>query len=394
MHYIAEDLAGNDVQGTLNLTVAVDINAPTSVTPNFAQSIVAGTNAALLWTASQDAHSGVNQYMVNFTNLDLNGTTSQLGLGQPGHQQSAGRQLFRLCHCRGPCRPVANLRARRKTLLLTFQHPPFSRPSTTGWTNGQNSVKLTWDVEDNGGSSSVRYRLNNGTLSTPQGSDGTANFTSLVDGWYTLQVIATDGAGNQIVATHSFGIDTQKPAVSFSSPLGSSWSNVQEQLVQWSATDPASGSGLDEIVLSVNNANEDDVLRSGQRMFELPSGIHTLQLTATDLAGNTHTTNLVLRIDHAVPIANCSISPTSWTNGALSVHVMPNANGSISPFDWSPSCPTVSRHHGCIRVNLYNPGLGLHTYNPRLECSGHLCNLPLSERLTPWRPCSLSPTSK
>lgn len=368
VHYIAEDLAGNDVQGTLNLTVAVDINAPTSVTPNFAQSIVAGTNAALLWTASQDAHSGVNHYQVNFTNLDLNSTTSQLVSGTTWNISNLQEGNYSACviavdHVGLRSQPSCTT----QNLVVDLSAPTLqSSINVTGWTNGQNSVKLTWDVEDNGGSSSVRYRLNNGTLSTPQGSNGTANFTSLVDGWYTLQVIATDGAGNQIVATHSFGIDMQKPTVSFSSPLGSSWSNVQEQLVQWSATDPASGSGLDEIVLSVNNANEDDVLRSGQRMFELPSGIHTLQLTATDLAGNSHTTNLVLRIDHAVPIANCSISPSSWTNGALSVHVMPNANGSISPFDWALTLPSgVEDTTAVSGVNLYNPGLGLHTYKLR-----------------------------
>ena len=151
VHYIAEDLAGNDVQGTLNLTVAVDINAPTSVTPNFAQSIVAGTNAALLWTASQDAHSGVNHYQVNFTNLDLNSTTSQLVSGTTWNISNLQEGNYSACVIAVDHVGLLITLVHNANPLLTFQHHPSVVPQRDWMDERTKLGQLTWNVEDNGG---------------------------------------------------------------------------------------------------------------------------------------------------------------------------------------------------------------------------------------------------
>jgi hypothetical protein len=381
VHYVASDEAGNEVVGVLNLTVAVDLQAPPSTTPSFTRTIVGESNAQLTWLAVNDNHSGVSSYHLEIFDLDQNSSSTVSTSSPWWNLTNLNEGNYSVCltvvdnvgHASQPaCTP--------QNLLVDTSAPVVnSSINLSGWVSGTSEVALNWDVEDsNGGDLTVRYRLDNGSYSSPQTSNGTKTFTSLPDGWHTIQVMATDGAGNQYVATHQFGLDNLAPTVSITSPIGSGWSNAQRQAIHWTVADSTQGSGLDLITLMVNNVSEGTVGSDGQRILELGSGVHSVTVVATDRAGNSHTAPLVLRIDQAVPVANCTVSPTDWTNGALNLNVQPVSNGSISPLDWMLHVNGVEDKSATVGVNLHNLPNGVHVFKLHVwnaAGSDHVCQV-------------------
>jgi hypothetical protein len=379
VHYVASDDAGNEVLGTLNFTVAVDLEAPRSTAPSFTRTIVSESNAQLTWQATNDNHSGISSYLLEIVDLDQNTSTTVSTSGTWWNLTNLDEGNYSAClTVRDNVGHTSQQACTPQNLLVDTSAPVIdSSINLSGWVSGTSDVSVNWMVEDSsGGGLIVRYRLDSGNYSSPQPSNGSKNFTSLPDGWHTIQIMATDGAGNQYVATHRFGLDNQAPTVSLSSSIGSGWSNAQRQAIHWTVADSNSGSGLDLIVLLVNNVSEGTVGSTGQRVLELGSGVHTVEVVAMDRAGNSRTYPLTLRIDHATPIANCSVAPEAWTNGALTLNVQPDSNGSISPVDWTFHINGVEDKSATTGTNFRNLPNGVHVFKLHVwnsAGSDHVC---------------------
>ena len=120
-----------------------------------------------------------------------------------------------------------------------------------------------------------------------------------VDGWHTVAVRTTNGAGiDSTEATCSFGIDTRPPVATVSSPQAEGVTGYNRPFVTFGAADEPGGSGL-LVDPQLEVDGQAVQAESGQALQE-PLGDsaqpHTLSVTATDLAGNSMTASVSVAV--------------------------------------------------------------------------------------------------
>ncbi|MCF2137529.1 MAG: Ig-like domain-containing protein [Candidatus Thorarchaeota archaeon] len=127
------------------------------------------------------------------------------------------------------------------------------------------------------------------------------------DGSHTLDIRATDEAGNTATRTYVFYVDDTDPVIELDSPADHS---VQPSgtSVQFTVTD----THLDYVACSWDG--ETWVNLTAPYSTALPSGdgSHTLQINATDTAGNTVTVKYIFTVDDTAPVLTL-VSPTNGT---------------------------------------------------------------------------------
>ena len=364
VYVVAEDNAGNQLHQVLNLTIAIDVDSPTQNTPSFNQTLSSSNTTTVSWQASIDSHSGVDYYVVNLSDLDRNATTTQVVQSTSvqfsdlleGNYSACVKTLDNVgLQSANICTPQ-QLRIDSSAPSLT------STVNVTGWANNTSSVRLTWNSSDAFSSTTMRYSLNSNPYSSLYPSNGTIVVPQLPNGWHTIQVLVQDAAGNSIISSHQFGIDRIAPSTNFSSTQAGGWTNAEQQLIVWSISDNVAGSGIALAQLVINSGDPVNISSSGQKFLNLPTGVHSVQLRALDLAGNLRISNMTFRIDTSLPIAQCSILPTQWTNGLLNVDVAPSGNGSISPFYWTLNVNGVEDSTATVGLNSYNLANGIHVF--------------------------------
>jgi Glucodextranase, domain B len=133
---------------------------------------------------------------------------------------------------------------------------------------------------------------------------GSGNFTttlSLPDGPHTIVVVATDAAGNQATASVSVIVKTTAPSLSITSPITGTSVSTSEIRVTGTA-DPGSTVVVNGYAVALSSG--------GAFSIELPlsSGSNTIVATATDPAGNTASSSVVVTYNDQLPAAQSSIN--------------------------------------------------------------------------------------
>ncbi|MET1072495.1 MAG: DUF1349 domain-containing protein, partial [Umezawaea sp.] len=193
-----------------------------------------------------------------------------------------------------------------KTAKFDFFHPTWGRavdatppvttavtdpaaPGEAGWFTGPVSVVLT-ATDDTGGSGvgRIEYVVDGGawlpyTAPIP-----------VTEGTRVIGYRAVDKAGNTEAArTLTVRVDGAGPTVAVTGLVdGRIYGDSQDLRIGWQAVDSTSG------VRSVVGTLDGGIYRSGtlQALYELPSGIHRLSVTATDQAGNRTTREVVFGV--------------------------------------------------------------------------------------------------
>ncbi len=160
----------------------------------------------------------------------------------------------------------------------------FAPPTDAGWHNG--AVPVTLSAADAGsGVTAVQWSLDGGAW-TPY----TAPVAVTGDGQHELLYRATDAAGNtETLKSAIIKIDSARPTVIVSGlAQGQLYGDSQDVRVTFQAADPLSG------IASTVGTLDGNPYASGtlQAMFELYLGLHELNVTATDRAGNVTTTTV------------------------------------------------------------------------------------------------------
>jgi len=130
------------------------------------------------------------------------------------------------------------------------------------------------------------YRL---TFDSTTGTwKGNLNTTALRDGATTINVTATDKAGNVGSASVTFTVDNTPPSVSITAPAAGA-ELLGPVTIQFTASDI----NLDKVLLYVDDAVFDvtGTTSYGWNTATLGDGSHTLRLVATDKAGNSAQTS-------------------------------------------------------------------------------------------------------
>ena len=191
--------------------------------------------------------------------------------------------------------------------------------------NLSNTASPAFTFSSSEAGSSFECRLDNGTFSTctsPQ------SYSSLAEGSHTLQVRATDPAGNQDTtpASYSWVIDTASPTGSITAPADGA--RLRASVALTSDSDDTGGSGVGSVLFERSLAGlgswttiDSDALAPysvNLDTTELTDGAdYELRAITTDLAGNTFTSATVtVTSDNAPPNTTITAQPADPSNTA------------------------------------------------------------------------------
>jgi len=193
-------------------------------------------------------------------------------------------------------------------------HPPqlfIATPTPGAWTNRN---VLHWIAQDaSSGVASVIVSLDGATPVLFRSAEGETELP-LRAGDHSVQVTATDRAGNSVDVTIPFHFDSNAPALSITSPARGSYLRTKDVDVSWTASD--SGSGLASLQLSVDSAPPIDLAldATSHKLVGLSESGHDATIVAKDAAGNVATETILFAVDMTPPDLTI-IAPTgSYVN--------------------------------------------------------------------------------
>jgi hypothetical protein len=164
-----------------------------------------------------------------------------------------------------------------------------------------------------------------GAALTTTGGQVAGNLSGLADGVYTVEVTTTDNAGNQSVRTQSVTIDKTNPTLGLTALTDNALSLAQATGFSQAYTVSDALTGIASTTAVVKNAAgavvhtlaTNGVNASGNvtgNLSTLADGAYTVELTATDVAGNQTVQTQAITIDKVAPtLAAVGGANPSWT---------------------------------------------------------------------------------
>lgn len=181
-----------------------------------------------------------------------------------------------------------------------------------------NNITVNYTVhEDTTSVASLRYRLNGGAWSDVLGDE--IVLLGLPDNDHTLEIMATDLAGNSASAFVAFTVDTTAPVVSITSPAEGGYSI--NRTVNWIVEDV---SGVDLTEVSIDGIDW-TVVSGTSRTFMLADGTYTVYVRVTDKVGLVGTESVNFTVDTLTPTVEVTWPTGDAYNNTGSVLVQWNA---------------------------------------------------------------------
>jgi len=162
-----------------------------------------------------------------------------------------------------------------------------------------------------------------GTVSYPTSTTWSCQLSNVVEGRNTITVTVQDSTGATNTVTTAIVLDTTAPIVTISSPVAGTTHNNTPQLIFAVSKGSA--------VVSVDGSAVTAV--SGNLLGPLASGSHSLQVVATDPAGNTGSAQVAITVvDSSLAITTASLP--SGSVGATYTQTL-SCTGGTSGYTWS-----------------------------------------------------------
>ncbi|MEJ2852369.1 MULTISPECIES: OmpL47-type beta-barrel domain-containing protein [unclassified Saccharothrix] len=205
----------------------------------------------------------------------------------------------------------------------TADHP------CSGWCTGSTATVVLTASDALSGVTEIHYRRDSGPEQTAPGASATITVPLDGSGSGTLTYWAVDRAGNvESVNTAALKWDNIAPAVTHTlspAPNADDWNN-SDVTVTFSAQDDDAGSGVDPATLTP------------PAVVSTETAGTTLVGTARDLAGNTGTDTVTVRLDKTAPTITAEVvgGPKPWHTAPVTVHFTCTDNGSGIP---ATACP-------------------------------------------------------
>lgn len=198
------------------------------------------------------------------------------------------------------------------TLIIKDTTPPVLHVSTLpdgSYTNNE-MLNITGTVTDDVG---VKYLTVNGVV-LPVNSDGSFSLAMiLVDGPNQITALASDSAGNKSTDSRTIVLDVTAPNLLITAPADNS--KTAAALATVSGTVDEASTVAVKVGSDIVNATMNGT--SYTASVTLVAGINTIEVTATDLAGNTNTLKRTVIYDDQSPdLAITAPSQDSRTNQA------------------------------------------------------------------------------
>ena len=329
----ATDAAGNETSENINVTVdseelLLDITAPVdgSSTSDNTPTIsgVADPDATVEISIRDEDN---NEVEVVTATVDAMGNFT----AEPMTNLEDGDYTFVVTSTR----PSGKQATEQVTVTIDTTAPTVTITSPAdGMTSSQTAPTIT-GTADPGATVEVTILDENGdiieTLTTTADANGdfSVDASDLGDGTYTVEVTATDEAGNQGSAgPNTLIIDTEAPEVTITSPM------MGEELDDSTPTITGTGEPGSTVEVFVDGEKVGEVVvdENGDWSFtvetELSTGEHTIEATTTDEAGNTGSTGEVTII-----IGGSGTTVTNPTPGGEVTGPDVTVNGTGTPGD-------------------------------------------------------------
>lgn len=228
------------------------------------------------------------------------------------------------------------------------------------WSNTTSrTIQVTLADPDGVDSDSIELLINGQAVEADiAGNVASYEAEGLVDGDYTVTVVAADELGNYATHTRTFRVDRVRPAITLNAPINGSWVAGTFDV---SATVSDDRSGVDSVELRLNGDlvahSYDD--ETGEVLYTAvgeTGPIATLQLVVTDRAGNTMTQTWSANVD--------AVAPTFSDNSP--VGVIGNAKPTISvkvDDDHPITAVSMTLDEDTVAAT-YNEATGVISYTP------------------------------
>lgn len=208
-------------------------------------------------------------------------------------------------------------------------------PSNSAYVSN-NKQPITFNVVDESGGSgvnlsSVKLKIDGNTYgSTSSGmvSTGITNGykfvytpqTALSDGKHTITISASDNDGNAATTVSaSFTIDTVPPTLTISNPTTGKITNTAALTVKGVTNDITSSPATVKVILNGTDCGAVAVGSDGsfEKGIVLVEGTNSIEVVATDHAGQSTTITLSVKLDTTVPsLKNITMSPNPANTSA------------------------------------------------------------------------------
>ncbi len=162
------------------------------------------------------------------------------------------------------------------------------------------SAVVTWTGSDaTSGIQGYQSRIDNGTWSTVA-MTFTRTFTGIPDGGHFVQVRAVDRSDNMFTVSVNLTLDATPPLVSITSPAGGYITNSTTVKVDWTGTDSPAGIRGYQYRIDAGGWSSESMTVTNT-FSGLSDGLHTVDITAYDNAGNSAVTSITFRVDTIAP---------------------------------------------------------------------------------------------
>ncbi len=194
---------------------------------------------------------------------------------------------------------------------------------SNGMVTNETDVSVTWSGSDSRtGDSGIDYyarKLDDGSY-VKDGTSTSHTYTSLSDGTHTVYIRAYDNVGNYNTDSVSFEVDTIDPSVDISSPSEGGISKDTDVTIEWSGSD--SGSGIYYYEVRDDGGTWRNKSTSTSHTYTLSEGDHTVDVRATDNAGNSITDSVSFTVAYSQNYTlNTNSESDDWT--FLSTELIP-----------------------------------------------------------------------
>ncbi len=293
----ATDNAGNVT--TQSTTIVVDQTAP-SLTVNAPNSPTNSTSSQNITFSSSDA-SGIAMTRCKVGSGSFATCSSPFATGVLG----VGSTVVTVEATDG----AGNVTTESVTIVVDQTAPSVSITPPASPTNSTSSQSVAFTANDAGGLQVVECRIDSGSFSPCTSPFATGTLTP---GSHAVSVRATDTAGNVTIETATIVVDQTNPAVSITPPT-SPTNSTASQDVTFSASD---ANGLATVECRIDGGSY-AACTSPYATGTLTEGTHTVDVRATDNAGNVTTQSATIVVDTTNPTVSIT-PPTSPTNSTAS----------------------------------------------------------------------------
>ncbi|MGA1848127.1 MAG: NosD domain-containing protein [Thermoplasmatota archaeon] len=160
-------------------------------------------------------------------------------------------------------------------------------------------VTIEWTGTDDISSVMYQWRLDSGNW-TDVGTDTSTNLVNLTEGNHVFFLAGIDQVGNRVEVNGSISVDLTPPEIWFLNEDEWKLTNSSSVIIEWNWTDIH---GIGQWKLNLDGVSIPGPLNSTKVEIDgLEDGQHTLEISVSDMAGNSNTITANLLVDTTAPI--------------------------------------------------------------------------------------------